>query len=73
LAPTSFSRGVHERNPPGELATARFGLAQALLAGDPNAEARALALGSEVQAALMGAEGGESLRAEIERWLEDAR
>jgi tetratricopeptide (TPR) repeat protein len=62
-----------EANTPNELAAARFGLAKALLAEDPKASARARALAGEAQAALVGAEGGESLRAEIDRWLADPK
>jgi tetratricopeptide (TPR) repeat protein/tRNA A-37 threonylcarbamoyl transferase component Bud32 len=61
-----------DANAPDELAAARFGLAKALLAEDPKADARARALAGEARAALVGAEGGESLRAEIEQWLEDS-
>jgi tetratricopeptide (TPR) repeat protein len=61
-----------DANTANELAAARFGLAKALLAEDPKADARARALGREARAALVGAEGGELLRAQIERWLEDA-
>jgi hypothetical protein len=57
---------------PNERASARFGLARALLADDPKADARALALAREALAALVGAEGAEPLRAEIERWLESS-
>jgi tetratricopeptide (TPR) repeat protein/tRNA A-37 threonylcarbamoyl transferase component Bud32 len=61
-----------EASTPNERATARFGLAKALLADDPKADARARALAGEAQAALVGAEGGELLRAAIDVWLEDA-
>jgi eukaryotic-like serine/threonine-protein kinase len=61
-----------DANTPSERAAARFGLAKALLAEDPKADTRARALGGEALAALVGAEGGASLRAEIEQWLEDA-
>ncbi len=61
-----------DANTPSELAAARFGLAKALLAEDPEADAHARALGGEALAALVGAEGGASLRVEIEQWLDDS-